>query len=126
MMLMVCLHVSEAQKGGAKAGMRRGGKGGRGGGRGGVGGGARADDAGAGDWESGRREGAGGRGRPCVGICYLRLSSKFNIFLNRKKYFSRKLRGQKPLKMPKRSKPCVGMCYRKKLEALKKKSSQQS
>ena len=32
-----------------------------------------------------------------------------------KKYFSRKLRGQKPLKMPKRSKPCVGMCYRKKL-----------
>ena len=87
MMLMVCLHVSEAQKGGAKAGMRRGGKGGRGGGRGGVGGGARADDAGAGDWESGRREGAGGRGRPCVGICYLRLSSIFNIFLNRKKIF---------------------------------------
>ena len=123
MMLMVCLHVSEAQKGGAKAGMRRGGKGGRGGGRGGVGGGARADDAGAGDWESGRREGAGGRGRPCVGICYLRLSSIFNIFLNRKKIFFQET---ERLKMPERSKPCVGMCYRKKLEALKKKSSQQS
>ena len=69
--MALLLQTCDAQKGGAKAGMRRGGKGGRGGG--GRGGGARnsGDAGGMGDWSS-RGYGDANRKRPCVGICYLR------------------------------------------------------
>ena len=69
-LLLVVFDTVHGQKGGAKGAMR-----GRGRGKGGRGGGSRgggynnADDVGAFDNFGG---GYGGKGRPCVGICYLR------------------------------------------------------
>ena len=70
LLLLGVLLVEEVccQKGGAKAGMRRGGRGGGGRGRGG-GVGNRAEE-GMEEWE-GNGSSSSGR-RPCVGICYLR------------------------------------------------------
>ena len=71
LLLSLLLEVSEAQKGGAKAGMRRGGS--RGGGRGrGGGGGNRGDDGGMGEFGGRAGYGEDRKKKPCVGLCYLR------------------------------------------------------
>ena len=116
----MCLLVQEAaaQKGGAKAGMRRGGRGGgRTGGRGG--GGTRGEEAGAGEW-GGRQQGGldRDRKRPCVGICYLRWGEGDLTRVTISVFTFRKIRGQKPLKMPERkAAPCIGLCYLNKIKA---------
>lgn len=83
------------QKGGAKGAMRGRGKGGKSRGGGGNRGGGYQD---AGDFSVGEFGGGyGGKGRPCIGLCYLR-----------------KLRGQPP-EPEVTARPCVGLCYLKKL-----------
>jgi len=88
--------ISEAQKGGAKAGMRRGG---RNGGRGGSsrrGGSNHAADTGMDSL------GGGSGRRACVGLCYLR-----------------KLQGKDPLPPREPRKPCIGLCHLKRVQELR-------
>ena len=112
--LMVSMMLPEVscQKGGAKAGMRRGG---RGGSRGRNTMGRRNGDNDMGTLDIGGRSGK----RACVGLCYLRSAFTWKIFCVTEIICNRKLQGKPPLPERKPRKPCIGMCYLKKIREMK-------